>query len=48
VLGAAYPEFHLDLLNRFLIYFVSALCVISGVHYCFTVARRLNLPSQPL
>lgn len=48
VLGAAYPAFHLELLNRFLIYLVSALCVISGVHYCFTVARRLNLPSQPL
>ena len=47
VLGAAYPAFHLELLNRFLIYFVSALCVISGVHYSFTVARRLNLPSQP-
>src|SRR5438876_6512638 len=48
VLGAAYPAFHLDLLNRFLVYFVSALSVISGVHYSFTVARRLNLPSQPL
>jgi cardiolipin synthase len=48
VLGAAYPAFRLDLLNRFLIYFVSALCVISGVHYSFTIARRLNLPSQPL
>ncbi len=46
VLGAAYPAFHLDLLNRFLVYFVSALSVISGVHYSFTVARRLNLPSQ--
>ncbi len=48
VLEAAYPSFHLDLFNRFLVYFVSALCVISGVHYSFTVARRLNLPSQPL
>ena len=48
VLGAAYPELHLAQLNRFLVYIVSALCVISGLHYSFSVARRLNTPSQPL
>lgn len=48
VLGAAYPEFHLALLNRVLIYAVAALCVFSGLHYCFTIARRLNAPPQAL
>jgi len=47
VLAAAYPELPLGLLNRALIYIVSALCVISGLHYSFTIARRLNTPSQP-
>jgi len=46
VLGAAYPAFHLSLFNRFPVYLVSALCVISGLHYSFTIARRLNAPSQ--
>lgn len=44
VLGAAYPGARLDLLNRALIYIVSALCVFSGLHYSFTIARRLNAP----
>jgi cardiolipin synthase (CMP-forming) len=47
VLGAAYPALHLALLIRALVYLVSALCVFSGLHYSFTVARRLNAPSQP-
>ena len=47
VLGAAYPELHLTLLNRLLTYIVSALCVFTGVHYSFTVARRLNAPTPP-
>ncbi|HTT31968.1 MAG TPA: CDP-alcohol phosphatidyltransferase family protein [Methylomirabilota bacterium] len=47
VLGAAYPQLQLPLLNRGLIYLVSALCVLSGLHYSFIIARRLNphLPS---
>jgi cardiolipin synthase (CMP-forming) len=47
VLAAAYPEFHLALLNRGLVYIVTVLCVFSGLHYSFTIARRLNTPSQP-
>ena len=46
VLAAAYPELHLSLLNHALIYIVSALCVYSGLHYCFLTARRIN-PPQP-
>jgi cardiolipin synthase (CMP-forming) len=47
VLAAAYPEFQLALLNRILVYVVTALCVFSGLHYSFTMARRLNAPSPP-
>jgi cardiolipin synthase (CMP-forming) len=47
VLAAAYPQFHLALLHRGLVYIVTALCVFSGLHYSFTVARRLNTPAQP-
>ncbi len=47
VLAAAYPDFHLAALIRLLIYVVTALCVFSGLHYSFTMARRLNTPSQP-
>lgn len=43
VLAAAYPQLQLVLLNRVLIYIVSALCVFSGLHYSFTIARRLNV-----
>jgi cardiolipin synthase len=43
VLAAAYPQLQLALLNRVLIYIVSALCVFSGLHYSFTIARRLNV-----
>jgi len=47
VLAAAYPEFHLAPLNRILIYVVAGLCVFSGLHYSFTIARRLNAPATP-
>ena len=47
VLSAAYPQLQIQLLNRALIYVVSVLCVVSGLHYSFTIARRLNAPSQP-
>ncbi len=47
VLSAAYPGLHLTLLIRFLAYIVSGLCVFTGVHYSFTVARRLNAPTPP-
>lgn len=47
VLAAAYPELHLGLLLRLLIYAVTALSVFSGLHYSFTMARKLNAPSEP-
>jgi cardiolipin synthase len=42
VLAAAYPDAYLAILNRFLIYIVAALTVISGFHYSVTIARRLS------
>ena len=48
VLAAAYPQLPLALLKRVLIDVVSALCVFSGLHYSFTIARRLNTSSQPI
>ncbi len=42
VLAAAYPVAGLAMLNRFLIYVVTALTVISGFHYSITIARRLS------
>src|SRR5215467_12235495 len=47
VLAAAYPEFPLAMAKRSLIYVVAALCVFSGLHYSFTIARRLNAPASP-
>ena len=47
VLAAAYPEFPLALTKRILIYVVATLCVFSGLHYSFTIARRLNAPASP-
>jgi cardiolipin synthase len=44
VLAAAYPNARLDQLNRALVFIVSVLCVFSGLHYSFTIARRLNAP----
>jgi len=46
VLAAAYPEFPLALTKRILIYAVATLCVFSGLHYSFTIARRLNTPAS--
>ncbi len=42
VLAAAYPGLHLAVLNRGLLYVVTALTVISGFHYSVTIARRLS------
>jgi cardiolipin synthase len=42
VFAAAYPDPRLVVLNRFLIYVVTALTVISGFHYSITIARRLS------
>src|ERR1700730_619155 len=42
VLTAAYPDNRLTALNHLLIYVVSAITVVSGFHYSFTVARRLS------
>jgi len=47
VLAAAYPEFPLVLAKQILIYLVATLCVFSGLHYSFTIARRLNAPASP-
>ena len=47
VLAAAYPALHLHPLIRVLIYIVTGLCVFSGLHYSFTMARRLNPPAEP-
>lgn len=44
VLSAAYPDFHLGLLVRVLIYAVTFFSVVSGFHYSFTTARRLSSP----
>jgi cardiolipin synthase len=42
VLAAAFPSPGLALLNRGLIYVVTALTVVSGFHYSVTIARRLS------
>jgi cardiolipin synthase (CMP-forming) len=42
VFAAAYSDPRLAILNRFLIYVVTALTVISGFHYSVTIARRLS------
>jgi len=42
ILGAAYPAYHLAELDRVLIYAVTALSVVSGLHYSFTTARHLH------
>jgi cardiolipin synthase len=43
VLAAAFPDARLNIVIKILIYSVSALCVFSGLHYSFTIARRLNV-----
>jgi cardiolipin synthase len=42
VLAAAYPDNRLTVLNHLLIYVVSAITIVSGFHYSFTMARRLS------
>src|SRR5712692_9608892 len=48
VLGAAYPQYHVSVLNHALIYTVTVLSILSGFHYSFTTARRLSssIPEQ--
>lgn len=40
ILGAAYPDLHLDLAVKYLIYGVAIITTFSGFHYCVIVARR--------
>jgi len=42
ILGAAYPAYHLAGLDQVLIYAVTALSILSGLHYSFTTARHLH------
>ena len=42
VLGAAYPNYHVGVLNHILIYAVTVLSIVSGFHYSFTTARHLS------
>ena len=45
VLGAAYPQYHVGLLNRILIITIAVLSISSGIHYSFITARRLSGPA---
>jgi len=42
VLGAAYPNYHVGVLNHIVIYAVTVLSIASGFHYSFTTARHLS------
>src|SRR5260370_2665688 len=42
VFGAAYPNYHVSVLNHVLIYTVTVLSIVSGFHYSFTTARHLS------
>jgi cardiolipin synthase (CMP-forming) len=42
VLGAAYPSYHVSILNHVFIYGVTVLSIVSGFHYSFTTARHLS------
>jgi cardiolipin synthase (CMP-forming) len=42
VLGAAYPDYHVEMLNHFFIYAVTVLSIVSGFHYSFTTTRHLS------
>jgi cardiolipin synthase len=44
VLGAAYPDYHFSVLNHIFIYAVTALSVVSGLHYSVTTATHLSSP----
>src|SRR5947207_718794 len=47
VLGAAYPHYHVGVLNHLLVYTVTVLSIVSGFHYSFTTARHLSgFPSE--
>jgi cardiolipin synthase len=45
VLSIAYPDLQLASFIRILIWAVTSLCVISGFHYSFSMARRLSTPT---
>lgn len=42
VLSAAYPQLHLTIVIRVLVYCVAAISIFSGFHYSVTTARRLS------
>src|SRR5437660_9162238 len=42
VLGAAYPHYHVGVLNHLLVYTFTVLSIVSGFHYSFTTARHLS------
>ena len=44
VLAAAYPNDRLTYLNHVLVYAVTAITLLSGFHYSFSMARRLSSP----
>jgi hypothetical protein len=46
VLAAAYPNARVTLLNHFLIYAVTILCVVSSFDYSIVTARRLSSSSS--
>jgi cardiolipin synthase (CMP-forming) len=46
VLGAAYPDYRLEGLNHFLVYAITVLSIVSGLHYSFTTARHLNISAS--
>jgi cardiolipin synthase (CMP-forming) len=45
VLGAAYPNLRIAMLNYFFIYAVTVLSIASGFHYSFTTTRHLSSPT---
>src|SRR6266403_767534 len=42
VLGAAYPDYHIGVLDRVFIYTVTVLSIVSGFHYSFSTTRHLH------
>jgi cardiolipin synthase (CMP-forming) len=45
VLDAAYPAYHVGVLDHILIYAVTVLSIGSGFHYSFSTARHLSSPA---
>ena len=45
ILGAAYPAYHSGLLHRIFVDAITALSVISGLHYSFSTARHQHGPA---